>query len=243
MCYDPNSPQAKLGALGEEIVKRYLEQDFSVKKPSDTFASGASIVGFELFEDGNLTGLVEVKVQSSYPYGIEQAPCYSFPASRINTYLEYSNARGLPLRLYVVDPSTETVFQQTLRLLHLSTTIDGRKFPFDKAVRTLGGVCRYFHTNQFEYAFTLSDEDVNSLRAITNGKDITAINEPENTPPAPLKVETPCLNPNLLTKPKFLIEQLGHFAGVGNQELIQAILDLRQKKFEREQAQFKELFS
>lgn len=66
--------------------------------------------------------------------------------------------------------------------------------------------------------------------------------------PAPLKSEiqapretTPAVFKDATQQ--LLLKKLGEFAGVGKQELIQAILDLRQKKFEREQAQFKELLS
>ena len=49
MSYNPNSLESQKGALGEQIVKKQLE------------AEGC-----------------EVKVQAAYPYGVGNAPCYSF---------------------------------------------------------------------------------------------------------------------------------------------------------------------
>ena len=78
MSYDPNSFEARKGKIGEAIVKRFLGSClFEVTKPMDVFESGASIVDFVVRDEVN-EFFAEVKVQAAYPYGVEQAPCYSF---------------------------------------------------------------------------------------------------------------------------------------------------------------------
>lgn len=214
MSYDPNSLQVKKGALGEKIVRELLETlGCEVKKPADTFKSGASIVDFDCGEF-----YVEVKTQIARPFGPEKAPCYSFPTSRINAYKDYD-----PLELWIVDPESGFAYHEDLTELERPVYIDARLYPFDRRVENMGGDFHYWHRDQFSMRFPIPPDDLAELKKLFD------LSEPATQPQT--------------DKPKSLVEQLAKFVNVGKAELIQAVLDLRQAKFDREQAQMKELLA
>lgn len=164
MSYDPNSFEARKGKIGEEIVKRFLESClFEVTKPMDVFESGASIVDFVVRDEVN-EFFAEVKVQAAYPYGVEQAPCYSFPASHIEAYIDYGKRNNLPVEFYVVDPDSGFVYCESLSKLEAERIIDGRTFPFNRHSDALGGEVRYYNRAQFECLWQLGDDDIAALK-------------------------------------------------------------------------------
>lgn len=164
--YAPNSLAVQKGTLGERIVKRYLEENgFEVQKPEDTFKSGASIVDFVVSSD-NVKFFAEVKVQSTFPYGVENAPCYSFPKSRIDAYIAYGKSHDKGVNMYVVDPVAAFVYFDDLFALENSRRIDARSFPFDKWNDKLGGFFHYWHRKQFRYKFIVNDDDLADLRKL-----------------------------------------------------------------------------
>ena len=230
MSYDPNSLQAKKGALGEEIVKKYLiGLGCEVKRPADTFKSGASIVDFEVhnpyFEEPLF---IEVKTQAARPYGVENAPCYSLPKSRIDAY------KKKYAELYIVDPESGYIYSNSFSELEKTTHIDARKYPFNHYVDALGGIFRYYHRNQFKAAAPIDSDDLDELRAISVEPEAKKLEtEPPKTEPSQAEQQP--------TPTKDFVVKLAAFANIGKNDLAQAILDLRQQKFEREQAQFKEL--
>lgn len=236
MGYDPNSLEAQKGSLGEKIVKDFLEEhNCNPIRPRDSFKSGASIVDFEGTDADKKLFLVEVKTQIAAPYGIEKAPCYSFPKSRIEAYKEYSKKRDAPVDIHVVDPSTGFVYFAMLDSLEREQNIDARKFPFDQNLESLNSEFHYWHRDQFKSFYPIQIDDLIKLRKLFN---ITADQAKEICETSNLK-----LTADITTNPKSMIENLAAFVALGKEELTQAILDLRQKKFDREQAQMKELFS
>ena len=246
MIYNPNSLEAKKGALGEAIVKKILERfGWIVEKPADTFKSGASIVDFYCRSfDGTVGDFTEVKTQIAYPYGIEKAPCYSFPTKRIEAYKEYSRTHGA-LKIFVVDPEAGEVFGQKLDILENPTLIDGKEYPFNKHVEIMGGDFHYWHRNQFELFALIDEDDLAELRKLFNinapeKKEDTAtaeppVNEPETQPVG--KTTTDTLAPDISVKT--LIERTAAKVGLTTEILLTAILDCRQKCFDEMQAKLK----
>ena len=164
--YAPNSLATQKGTLGERIVKRHLEENgFEVRKPEDTFKSGASIVDFAVSGNG-LKFFAEVKVQSAFLYGVENAPCYSFPKSRIDAYTAYGKSHGKGVNMYVVDPVAAFVYFNDLFALESPRLIDARRFPFDKWNDKFGGFFHYWHREQFRYKFAVNNDDLADLRKL-----------------------------------------------------------------------------
>ena len=178
MSYNPDSLESQKGALGEQIVKKQLEAEgCEVKKPDDTFPSGASIVDFACTVDGDtILYFIEVKVQAAYPYGVENAPCYSFLKSRIDAYIEYGERHDACVYLYVVDPTSGFIYAEILGNpgLDFEQMIDGRKYPFEQYSDALGGTCIYFHREQFTERFPIDADDLAALRKLFGIEDTPA---------------------------------------------------------------------
>lgn len=289
MSYDANSIEARKGALGEKIVENELKRHHgNPRRPADTFQSGASIVDFVGTDGDGKDFFAEVKTQIARPYGVEQAPCYSFPKSRINAYIEYGKKHGAPIDMFIIDPSTGLGYLSMLAALERETVIDGRKYPFDKNIDSLGGKFHFWHRAQFNNTFAIPLDELIELRKLFNldevtGKDksklnLDCLNEKQKSGQTLTALESrqllkalPYTNPcsdlisdkifgeddsadnnnekrektewseSPLLSAKSLVEKLAAFLNVGKVDLAQAMLDLRQAKFDREQAQMKEL--
>lgn len=236
MSYDANSLEAKKGALGEKIVKEFLEsKGCAVSRPADTFKSGASIVDF-IYDDNYRRNYAEVKTQIARPFGVENAPCYSFPKSRVEAYKRYVAEHDEQLDIFVVDPENGFIYVSYLEGLEEKVTIDARDFPFDKYIESMGGEFHYWHRKQFLSSFPIPDEDLAELRKLFGIEQIATCESPVTANDDCVSIPVPEVD-----SPKNLLEKLAAFANVGKAELTQTILDLRQKKFDREQAQMKEL--
>lgn len=224
MSYDKNSPEAKKGAFGEAVVATWLEaKGNTVAKPADTFKSGASIVDFHCLDEQGNDFYVEVKTQIARPFGVEDAPCYSIPRSRLDSYARYELEHNAPVMIFIVDPSNGAIYSAYLHDLEPETYIDARKFPFDKRNDALNCTFHYWHREQFDLEGYVSLADHDKLKELFG------------------LVDQPATKEN--AEPKSLVNKLAAFVNVGKADLIQALLNLRQEKFNREQAQFKEALS
>lgn len=203
MCYDPNSPEARKGALGENIVDKYLSKaGYDVEVPIERANGSASVVDFEIFSNDRLVFCAEVKTQAAYPYGIEQAPCYSFPKDKIDAYVRYAHEHDKPVNFYVVDPTDGFVrFANIFNLL--KPTIIARQFPSVSQNNGLNCICYYFHREQFGGKFAIEPNDLAELRKLF-GIESKPTQEPdkETAPeekPAPSEPATK--NADILTAP------------------------------------------
>ena len=167
MAYDPLSTEALKGTIGEHVVKTFLEsRGYDVRKPDDTFKSGASIVDFFCTHPTRTNFFAEVKVRTSYPYGTEDAPCYFLPVAQLEAYKKYSNQQRTPLVLYIVDYVAGFCYAQDLHMLGKQQTINGRTFPILQKVPKLGGRCCYWHQEQFTKSFAIPEADIEKLQAL-----------------------------------------------------------------------------
>lgn len=167
MGYDPNSVKARKGAYGEKIVKKTLENlGYTVRKPLDTPKSGASTVDFAIYLRDVFKCYAEVKVQAAYPFGVEDALCYSFPVSRIEAYKNYGEKHATEVLLYVVDPVSGMIYSAPLSELEKSCRIDAREFPFDRWVDSMGSDFRYFHQVQFQTRYKIDADELAELQMI-----------------------------------------------------------------------------
>ena len=177
MSYDPNSPQAHKGKLGEQIVKLILDDwGADVKRPDNASENSPTLIDFhatpkpgEQFHER----LIEVKVRKAMPYAFGQCPCYTFPVAQIEAYKSYSDERGLDCELWIVDPDEGEIYIGSLggnfSCIEEKCFIDGREFPFD--MQTKRGLMRFYHREQFGvgYGYDLSEkypDELAALRAI-----------------------------------------------------------------------------
>lgn len=70
MSYDPDSTEAKKGALGEEIVKKYLEDLGAIVTRPDEYGEKTLVDFLAMPKNGSsfASRYVEVKVRSAFPY-------------------------------------------------------------------------------------------------------------------------------------------------------------------------------
>lgn len=158
MSYDKNSYAGSIGDLGEAIFKNALEQQgFEVNKIKGEFkGSNASVVDFTVRQDGEFLFYAEVKtIAKKNPFGVEKAPCYGVPASRIDAYLNKGKNEGVDVRLYVVDPVDGVIRYESLFELEKPKYFDFRRFPEEKFSNYFGGFWRYYHQNSFPAGNTI----------------------------------------------------------------------------------------
>lgn len=171
MSYDPDSINAQKGTSAEEIVKKWWKsQGIKFKRPADTFESGASIVDYEIYDEDNfLSHVAEIKTQAAYPFGVEHAPCYSFPKDRIDAYCEYlgKNSKYLTMDFIVVDPSSGYFYIEDLDIL-FDGKIIGREYPVTAWNKGLNCNCYYFHREQFSEKIPIEPDDLANLRSLFN---------------------------------------------------------------------------
>ena len=152
--------------------------------------------------------------------------------------------------IYIVDPLNWGIFVRSLASLEEKTEIDARRYPFDKHIESFGGYFHYWHQSQFNLVDPISPDDLAELRKLY---DIEEGGDSESDKIFSMNVfsSTDCLATEIAeaTEPKQdtqstgkrLVEMLAAYVNIGKADLTQSILDLRQKKFDREQAQMKEL--
>lgn len=176
MSYDANSPQARKGKIGEQIVKAILtDWGADVKRPENAPDDSPTLIDFHAVPK---TGedfrerFVEVKVRTAIPYAYGQYPCYAFPVVQIEAYKNFAAERGLDCELWIVDPDEGSLYCGSLTDDLFGTIdgkrfIDGREFPFDQTTKR--GLMRFYHRFQFCYSVDLSKnfpDELKALRAI-----------------------------------------------------------------------------
>ena len=257
MSYDPNSIEAQIGVIGEKIAYDTLFLwDYDVQR-GDEHGEKSLMDFFALPKNPKRPKrYVEVKVRRPFPYAYGQYPCYSFPVVQIEAYERFTKEKGIQGELWIIDP-IEKVFRvgylgkvddtETAFFIETKQFIDGKEFPFDQDTKK--GRFRFFHQMQFgEFPINVAPESMldelkelyiqmsakqnNPLKInVFSSTDCPAVETEEVSEPK--QEET--------TSAKSLVEKLAAFVNIGKADLTQSILDLRQKKFDREQAQMKEL--
>jgi hypothetical protein len=159
MSYDPDSAEAKKGVLGEEIVKKYLEDLGAKVTRPDEYGEKTLVDFLAVPEVGSsfAARYVEVKVRSAFPYAHGQYLCYAFPAVQIDAYKKFASNKTLPVQLWIVDPSVGKIFIGNLssekNSLEHKQYIDCKEFPFDQ--ETKFGLMRYYHQKQFSTVYDI----------------------------------------------------------------------------------------
>ena len=175
MSYDANSPQARKGKIGEQIVKAILtDWGADVKRPENAPDDSPTLIDFHAVPK---TGedfrerFVEVKVRTAIPYAYGQYPCYAFPVVQIEAYKQYAAERGLDCELWIVDPDEGKLYYGSLTggydNIEVKQFIYGREFPFDQTTKR--GFMRFYHRLQFCDSVNLSrnfPDELKALRAI-----------------------------------------------------------------------------
>lgn len=176
MSYDPDSAEAKKGVLGEEIVKKYLEDLGAIVMRPDEYGEKTLVDFLAVPKDGSafVARYVEVKVRSAFPYAHGQYLCYAFPAVQIDAYKKFAADKTLPVQLWIVDPSVGKIFISNLssekNSLEHKQYIDCKEFPFDQETKI--GLMRFYHQNQFWGGYDISKKDLERLCAIGSNKPI-----------------------------------------------------------------------
>ena len=170
MTYKTNSIEAQKGALGEAIVKKFLERWEAIVSRPDEHGE-KSLIDFLAVPKENsrfAPRYVEVKVRRAMPYAYGQYPCYVFPVAQIEAYKAYGREKNLPVELWLVDPDEGKIFTGTFRQdtynLEYKQFIDGKEFPFDQ--ETKRGTMRFFHREQFFHSYDIEADDLAALRKL-----------------------------------------------------------------------------
>lgn len=175
MSYDANSPQARKGKIGEQIVKAILtDWGADVKRPENAPDDSPTLIDFHAVPK---TGedfrerFVEVKVRTAIPYAYGQYQCYAFPVVQIEAYKNFAAQRGLDCELWIVDPDEGKLYYGSLTggygNIEVKQFIYGRDFPFNQTTKR--GLMRFYHRLQFCDSVDLSKkfpEELATLRAI-----------------------------------------------------------------------------
>lgn len=101
--FDDQAP-AKVGAIGEDIVKNYLQShSYRVEKPKDVFPSGASTVDFECWDKNNFHFFAEVKTYRQTKFNNEMT--FKVQTAKWEKYRAYQIKYGVPVLFFIVDTS------------------------------------------------------------------------------------------------------------------------------------------
>ena len=232
MSYDPNSPQAHKGKLGEQIVKLILDDwGADVKRPDNASENSPTLIDFhatpkpgEQFHER----LIEVKVRKAMPYAFGQCPCYAFPVAQLEAYKSSSDERGLDCELWIVDPDEGEIYIGSLGgnlgCIEEKCFIDGREFPFD--MQTKRGLMRFYHREQFDDGYDLSENCPDEL---------STVKATETSTVKPTETSTKM-------SAKDLLEHLANVVGLSANDVVEAVLEMRQIRFDEQQDRLKALF-
>lgn len=175
MSYDANSPQARKGKIGEQIVKAILADcGADVKRPENVSDDEPTLIDFHAVpktDEDFRERFVEVKVRTAIPYAYGQYQCYAFPVVQIEAYKNFAAQRGLDCELWIVDPDEGKLYYGSLTggygNIEVKQFIYGRDFPFNQTTKR--GLMRFYHRLQFCDSADLSKkfpEELAALRAI-----------------------------------------------------------------------------
>ena len=110
MSYDPNSSEARKGALGEQIVKKILERDgWHVQKPDGVSEDTATHIDW-LCTCGNKVRCVEVKTVKKFLYGFVELPTFKIPLAKYDAYKAEAQRLGGVLELWFVSSEDAKIY-------------------------------------------------------------------------------------------------------------------------------------
>lgn len=164
MSYDPNSSEARKGALGEQIVKKILERDgWHVQKPGGVSEDTATHIDW-LCTRGDEIRCVEVKTVKKFPYSFVELPTFKIPLAKYDAYKAEAEKRGGVLELWFVNSEDARIYWATVEKLDKKIRRAGFHFPatvnFDNDDTD---IC--FHVEQF-YRKVIKAADLAKLRAL-----------------------------------------------------------------------------
>ncbi len=166
MSYDAQSPQARKGALGEQIVKKLLErQGCFVEKPDGVSETTPTRIDwFAYSEDGEFF-CVEVKTQKKFPYSFDALPTFKIPLSKYEGYKAEANDRGGVLKMCFVSSEDGKIYCALASTLDAPYRAGGFEFPVQVALKD-GDPEICFYVEQFVQAWDIEADDLKNLRAI-----------------------------------------------------------------------------
>ena len=181
MSYDPNSPQARKGALGEQIVKRLLEKfGCTVERPDGMPEDSATLIDWHAWGASGLV-CVEVKTIKKFPYSHIKIPTFKIPLAKYEAYKREAQERGGELELYFVSSEDGKIYASNARVLDEGYREGGFEFPLTVTLKDDDPeIC--FCLDQFTYKWVIEPEDLAALRAIdaeiqSNSGSVIAVTE------------------------------------------------------------------
>lgn len=166
MSYDANSPQARKGALGEQIVKKLLErQGYDVEKPDGVSETTPTRIDWVAYNDTGEFFCVEVKTQKKFPYSFDAIPTFKIPLSKYEGYKDEAEERGGILKLCFVSSEDGKIYCALGTTLDAPYRFGGFEFPVQVALKD-GDPEICFCVDQFVQAWDIDEDDLAALRAI-----------------------------------------------------------------------------
>lgn len=164
MSYNPNSSEARKGALGEQIVKKFLERDgWHVQKPDGVSEDTPTQIDW-LCTRGKKICCVEVKTYKKFLYSFNELPTFKIPLAKYEGYKAEAQKRGGSLELWFVNSEDGKIYRAASETLDKKFRRAGFDFPatitFDD-----GDTAVCFHVEQFTCQAVKAD-DLAKLRAI-----------------------------------------------------------------------------
>ncbi|MBR1805275.1 MAG: hypothetical protein IJ774_02685 [Selenomonadaceae bacterium] len=178
MSYDPNSSEARKGALGEQIVKKILERDgWHVQKPDGVSEDTATHIDW-LCTRGDEIRCVEVKTVKKFLYSFVELPTFKIPLAKYDAYKAEAEKRGGVLELWFVSSEDAKIYWATVEKLDKKIRRAGFHFP--ATVTFDGDVNICFHVEQF-YRKVIKAADLAKLRALDAEINSTVDNRIKST--------------------------------------------------------------
>lgn len=190
MSYDATTPGARKGKLGEQIVKKLIEQfGCTVEKPDGVSEDSPTAIDWLVWDNGGLT-CVEVKTVKKFMYSHIPIPTFKIPLAKYECYKREAQARGGELELYFVSSEDGRIYAANARVLDEGYREGGFEFPVTVTFKD-GDPDICFCLDQFTCKWSIEPEDIEALRAIdaefqTNGLSVV----PESKAKAPFLNES-----------------------------------------------------
>lgn len=165
MSYDPTSPQAQKGTLGEKIFTK-LAQQYGWHVENMTAELGTYKVDFMCSDENGEAFLVEVKTYDS-KFDVS-GRYFSLLDECWDKACNQSRSMNHPLTWCFVDAVTGTAWYADANDLLKPCTINGKNYPERINFDPEGGTqpARAFHINQFNFLGNIDPDDLKQLRAI-----------------------------------------------------------------------------
>ena len=180
MSYDPTTPGARKGKLGEQIVKKLIERfGCTVEKPDGVDEDAPTAIDWLAWSNGGLT-CVEVKTVKKFMYSHIPIPTFKIPLAKYECYKREAQERGGELELYFVSSEDGRIYAANARVLDEGYREGGFEFPVTVAFKD-GDPDICFCLDQFTYKWSIDPEDIAALRAIDaefQSSSVSVVNGP-----------------------------------------------------------------